>query len=132
MSALTYEHPLLEEILGPTQGIPVFQEQAFEIAYAFGADDAMVDDIYQAIKKAKGAGRGAKEAFEEIEPGFYKRAKKFTRDVREAAWKYIQDFQGYGFNKGHASSYGILGGQAGVSEMSLCLRVLCESAGRVS
>lgn len=105
---VTYEHELLKEILGPTQGIPVFQEQAFEIAYAFGADDALVDDIYQAIKKAKGAGRGAREAFEEIEPGFMKAAKKFALEVREAAWNYIQGFQGYGFNKGHAASYGVL------------------------
>ena len=108
MEIVDYEHELLEEILSPTQGIPVFQEQAFEIAYAFGADDEMVDDIYQAIKKAKGAGRGAKEAFIEIEPRFMKVAKKYGRHVRDAAWKKIQDFQGYGFNKGHASSYGTL------------------------
>ena len=105
---VSYEHELLEEILGPTQGIPVFQEQAMEIAYAFGADDELVDDIYQAIKKAKGAGRGAKEAFEAIEPDFMKRAKKVSKKAAAAAWKYVQDFQGYGFNKGHATSYGIL------------------------
>lgn len=103
-----YEHPILEEILGPTQGVPVFQEQAMEICYAVGGTDELVDDVYQAIKKAKGAGRGAKEAFAEIEPNFMRFAKKTVGKAAMACWKKTQSFQGYGFNKGHASSYGIL------------------------
>ena len=80
LSDIEYGHPLLEEILGPTLGLPVFQEQAMEIGYAVGMDDAGVDDIYQAIKKAKGVGRGAKEAFEKIEPNFMRTCGGTTRN----------------------------------------------------
>lgn len=103
-----YEHEILEAILGPTEGIPVFQEQAMEICYAVGGDDELVDDVYQAIKKAKGAGRGAKEAFAEIEPRFMKVAKKTVGNAAMACWKKTQSFQGYGLNKGHATCLGTL------------------------
>jgi DNA polymerase-3 subunit alpha len=107
-----YPHEILEDVLGPTKGLSIFQEQAMEICYAAGLDDAFVDDVYQAIKKAKGAGRGAKEAFAALEGDFIKRARKFlgiSRGVAEALWETVQSFQGYGFNKGHATSYGLLG-----------------------
>jgi DNA polymerase III subunit alpha len=104
-----YPHKLVEEILGPTQGVPVFQEQAMEIAYGVGMDDAGVDDIYQAIKKAKGVGRGAKEAFGKIKPVFMEAALKImSRQQALETWEYVKGFQGYGFNKGHATSYGVL------------------------
>jgi DNA polymerase-3 subunit alpha len=106
-----YPHPIVEEILGPTFGIPVYQEQAMEICYAIGSTDEFVDDVYQAIKKAKGAGRGAKEMFAALENKFTTLARK-TLKVNQATalkiWQYVKAFQGYGFNKGHATSYGIL------------------------
>jgi DNA polymerase III subunit alpha len=107
-----YEHEILENILSPTLGIPVFQEQAMEIVYEAGGDDAFVDDVYQGIKKAKGAGRGAKEIFDALQPDFIRRAKKhlgISSDMAETIWDYVKSFQGYGFNKGHATSYGLLG-----------------------
>lgn len=107
-----YEHEVLEQVLGPTLGVPVFQEQAMEIVYAAGGSDSFVDDVYQGIKKAKGAGRGAKEIFADLTPKFVKLCRKHLNVSEEKAleiWAYVQSFQGYGFNKGHATSYGILG-----------------------
>lgn len=105
-----YAHPILEEILGPTYGIPIFQEQVMEIGYALGMDDGEVDEIYEAIKLAKGIGRGAKEAFEKIRPKAEAAGERrgFGRVEVEAVWKEISSSAGYGFNKGHATSYGIL------------------------
>lgn len=108
MEKVTYVHPIEERVLGPTLAIPVFQEQAMEICYEVGMDDAGVDDVYQAIKKAKGAGRGAKELFAAVAPKFFKAARKLPESAQEALWRDVQAFQGYGFNKGHATSYGIL------------------------
>ena len=105
----TYPHVLAEDVLAPTYGIPVFQEQVMELGYAVGMDDGEVDEIYQAIKKAKGVGRHAKEAFAKIKPKFYKRVRgKMTKEEADDFWKFIEGSQGYGFNKGHATSYGIL------------------------
>lgn len=103
-----YGHPILERILGPTLGVPIFQEQAMEIGYAVGMDDAGVDDIYQAIKRAKGTGRGAKEAFEKIEPNFSEAAQETVGEDSDLFWHWVQEFSGYAFNKAHATSYGIL------------------------
>jgi DNA polymerase III subunit alpha len=110
-----YPHEIVEEILGPTYGIPIFQEQVMEICYAAGMDDAGVDDVYQAIKKAKGAGRGAKEAFQAIRASFLKAAKrKVGLETAKEIWEnYIFSSRGYGFNKGHATSYGILACRTG-------------------
>lgn len=109
---LDYPHEILEAILGPTLGLSVFQEQAMEIVYEAGGDDSFVDDVYQGIKKAKGAGRGAKEIFDELEPRFIKLARRNLSCSKATAlkiWEYVKSFQGYGFNKGHATSYGLLG-----------------------
>lgn len=103
-------HPLAEPIMRETFGVPVFQEQAMELGYAVGMSDEEVDEIYKAIKMAKGVGRGAKEAFEQIKPKFMSRCKTMglAEGEREELWELLQAFQGYGFNKGHATSYGIL------------------------
>src|SRR5580765_1132646 len=106
-----YQHEKLERILGSTMGLAIFQEQAMEIGYAVGMDDAGVDEIYQAIKKAKGVGRGAKEAFAEIEPDFMKAARKTVGDDAEAFWGWVKEFSGYSFNRAHAASYGVLAGK---------------------
>ncbi len=110
-----YPHEILEKILGPTLGLSVFQEQAMEIVYEAGGDDAFVDDVYQGIKKAKGAGRGAKEIFDALEPRFVKLCRRNLRVSASTAtdiWEFVKSFQGYGFNKGHATSYGLLGYRA--------------------
>lgn len=104
-----YPHEIVERIVGPTFGVPIFQEQAMDIAYAVGMSDKFVDELYQAIKVAKGVGRGAKAAFEKLRPRFMKKALKFmTEEEANGTWEFVKAFQGYGFNKGHATSYGLL------------------------
>jgi len=103
-------HPVVEPIMRETFGVPVFQEQAMEIGYAVGMSDEEVDEIYKAIKLAMGVGRHAKEAFAKIKPKFLARCKSMgiPKAERAALWELLVAFQGYGFNKGHATSYGIL------------------------
>lgn len=109
-----YPHEIFEDILGPTYGLPVFQEQIMQIGYALGMDHLEVEDFLQAIKKAKGMGRGAKEAFENLRPLFLRRAREtgFSKAERTEAWEAIVGFQAYSFNKGHATSYGKLAVQS--------------------
>lgn len=115
-----YPHEIVKQVTEETLGVPVFQEQAMEICYAIGFSDLEVDDLYQAIKTAKGAGRGAKELFQKLEPKFLKRAKKagMTESEAQESWEFVQAYQGYGFNKGHASSYGILAAKMGYLKSS--------------
>ena len=64
-----YPHEVPEKILGPTLGLSIFSGAGqWKFVYEVGGDDALcVDDVYQGIKKGKGAGRGAKEIFDELE-----------------------------------------------------------------
>jgi len=105
-----YPHPIAEQVLGPTYGVGVFQEQVLEIGYAMGMDHREVEEFLGAIKLAKGMGRGAKEAFQKIRPMFMRYADKLkmTDYEREGLWELVERFEGYGFNKGHATSYGVL------------------------
>jgi DNA polymerase-3 subunit alpha len=104
-----YPHEIVERATEDTLGLPVFQEQALEIAINIGVDDEGLYDLYEAIKMAKGQGRGAKAAFSKIRPKFLQCARvRMSEDEAEATWEFVKSYQGYGFNKGHATSYGIL------------------------
>ncbi len=111
---VTYPHEIAEKVLGETMGMPIFQEQILDLGYAIGFDHNEVQELLDAIKLAKGVGRGAKEAFAKIKPKFVKRAsERMSRAEAEATWDtYMESFQGYGFNRGHATSYGKLAVQA--------------------
>lgn len=106
-------HPLVDEVLAETYGLPIYQEQTLDIGYALGMDHAEIQQLLDAIKMAKGVGRGAAEAFEKLWPMFWKHAKRngMSKDKAQEVWALFDAFQGYGFNKGHATSYGILAAQ---------------------
>jgi DNA polymerase-3 subunit alpha len=106
---VSYPSPISKSILGSTYGLPIFQEQIMEIGYALGMGHLEVEEFLRAIKVAKGVGRGAKEAFAKLRPMFMKYARKtLSKEEAEGEWKFVTSFQGYGFNKGHATSYGLL------------------------
>lgn len=107
--AVSFPHEIAEEILGATYGLPVFQEQILELGYAIGMDDLEVEEFLSAIKLAKGVGRGAKEAFEKLKPNFFKHALEYMdQEEADGVWNLVHRFEGYGFGKGHATSYGLL------------------------
>lgn len=96
-------------VLDETFGLPIFQEQTMEIGYAVGMDHLEVQQLLDAIKLAKGVGRGAAEAFEKLKPTFMARACQVMseEDAERIFHEKIEPFQGYGFNRGHSTGYGI-------------------------
>lgn len=79
-----------------TYGIPIYQEQIMELGFDMGMTGEEVDDLYKAIKLAKGVGRGAAEAFANFEPTF----RKYTEGVMpeeaaDAIWTEFDRMQGY-------------------------------------
>jgi DNA polymerase-3 subunit alpha len=98
------------EFVNETYGIAIYQEQIMAMGGRMGMSGEEIDDLYKAIKTAKGAGRGAKELFEGFEATFRKYADKLMpEDEADELWAEWDKLQGYTFNRGHASSYGILG-----------------------
>lgn len=99
-------HPKLAKVLEKSYGLLVYQEDvlftALELA---GYNWGTVDALRQAVGKKK-----PKEMAEQHEifvQGCMKHS-QMTKDQAEAMWELFVPFQGYGFNKAHAASYGIV------------------------
>ncbi len=99
---ITYLHPQLEDILGKTYGICVYQEQLMRIAHDLaGFSMAEADVLRKAVgKKIKSL---LNEQKEKLIQGMTERGIK--KQVAQQIWEWIEPFARYGFNKGHSSSY---------------------------
>ncbi|MFV2063781.1 MAG: DNA polymerase III subunit alpha, partial [Chloroflexota bacterium] len=102
---VSYLHPLLEPYLKKTYGIFVYQEDIMAAAIALGGfTGPEADTLGYAIRKKKS---------EEMR----RQKKKFVRQAAErgvdagvidAVFKAFEPFERYGFNKAHATCYGLL------------------------
>jgi DNA polymerase-3 subunit alpha len=102
---VTYLHPLLEPYLNKTYGIFVYQEDIMAAAIALGGfTGPEADTLGYAIRKKKSSVlRAQKEKFvtQAAERGV---APKTIDDVFAA----FEPFERYGFNKAHATCYGLI------------------------
>ena len=102
---VTYLHPLLEPYLEKTYGIFVYQEDIMSAAIALGGfTGPEADTLGYAIRKKKSAVlRAQKEQFvtQAAERGV-------AADVIDAVFKAFEPFERYGFNKAHATCYGLI------------------------
>jgi DNA polymerase III subunit alpha len=102
---IKYLHPDLESILGETYGIAVYQEQCMEIASKIaGYTLSEADNFRKAIGKKKP--EIMKKEKEKFIDGCLKQ--KYSRDISEQIFQLIEKFAGYGFNKAHSASYGLI------------------------
>ncbi len=100
-----YLHPLLEEILKPTYGVIIYQEQVMEIAQKLSGFTAGQADL---LRRAMGKKKRAE--LEKQKQGFIDGAIKngIAKDVAAGIFLKIEPFAEYGFNKSHAAAYGII------------------------
>ena len=100
-----YPHPALEEILAPTYGVIVYQEQVMRIASALAGYSLAEADVLR-----KAVGKKIKELIQEELTNFVKRAIARGHDKRavEEIAAQIETFGRYGFNKSHSVAYSIL------------------------
>jgi DNA polymerase-3 subunit alpha len=102
---VTYLDPRLEAILGPTQGICIYQESFMEIAKRLaGFSPAEADDLRKAIgKKIHSLMASLKGKF--IQGCI---ANRVEPKVAEQLWKDVEQAQDYSFNKSHAACYALI------------------------
>lgn len=116
-SKTTYLHPLMEEILEPTYGIIVYQEQVMQIAqklagYSLGRADLLRRAMGKKDKKIMEEERqnfiyGLQDKSGEwIVPGAVRLG--IEEKKAEEIFELIAKFAEYGFNKGHATAYALL------------------------
>ena len=98
-------HPLVDEVLAPTYGVPVYQEQVMQIAqrlagYTLGGADL--------LRRAMG-----KKKLEEMlkqQQTFVEGAVKngVSSEQALAIFKEVEGFASYGFNKSHSAAYAVV------------------------
>ncbi len=106
LEAVTYLHPLLENALAKTLGIPVFQEQLMQIAIdvaGFTASEA--DQLRQAIGSKR-----SRERMERLKQRFFEgmRERDISDDIGEQIWLKLAAFANYGFPESHSVSFSYL------------------------
>src|SRR3990172_4624924 len=133
---VTYLHPLLEPYLEKTYGIFVYQEDIMAAAIALGGfTGPEADTLGYAIRKKKSSVlRAQKEKFvtQAAERGV-------PPQTIDAVFKAFEPFERYGFNKAHATCYGLIAYQTAylkanytVEYMTSVLTAVRDSAERVA
>ena len=100
-----YIHETLKEILKPTYGIIIYQEQVMQIAQTLAGFTAGEADI---LRRAMGKKKRAE--LEKQKERFISGAIKngIKKDVANYVFTKIEPFAEYGFNKSHAAAYALI------------------------
>ncbi|WKE66802.1 error-prone DNA polymerase [Gallaecimonas kandeliae] len=103
---VTYPSPALEKVLKRTMGVPLFQEQAIEIAMiAAGFTAGEADQLRRAM--ANWSRHGHIEVFrQKLVDGML--AKGYPLDFAQRIFEQIKGFSGYGFPESHSASFALL------------------------
>tara|TARA_B100000963_G_scaffold205120_1_gene178583 strand:- start:556 stop:2583 length:2028 start_codon:yes stop_codon:yes gene_type:complete len=100
-----YLHPLLEDILKPTYGVIIYQEQVMQIAQKLSGFTAGQADILR-----RAMGKKKRSELEKQKQNFIAGAVNngISKDVAAGIFLKIEPFAEYGFNKSHAAAYAII------------------------
>jgi error-prone DNA polymerase len=103
---VSYPSAELEEVLGRTLGVPLFQEQAMKIAIvAAGFTPGEADKLRRAMATFKRVGT-IQTFFDKMVEGMV--ARNYPRDFAMRCFKQIEGFGTYGFPESHAASFALL------------------------
>ncbi|RZA12302.1 MAG: error-prone DNA polymerase, partial [Lysobacteraceae bacterium] len=100
---VTYPSPEMKDILGPTLGVPLFQEQVMELVmHAAGYTDGEADQLRRSMAAWKSGG--------DMEPHRLRvrermTAKGYAPEFIEQIFEQIKGFGSYGFPQSHAASF---------------------------
>ncbi len=100
-----YIHPIIKNILEPTYGIIIYQEQVMQIAQTLAGFSAGEADI---LRRAMGKKKRAE--LERQKERFVNGAIKngIKKDLANYIFTKIEPFAEYGFNKSHAAAYALI------------------------
>ena len=102
---IKYPHPSLKEILKPTYGVILYQEQVMQIASVLSGFTLGEADILR-----RAMGKKIPEVMREQRTKFVEGAKKngVSEEVANRIFDLIDYFAGYGFNKSHSTAYAFI------------------------
>ncbi len=103
---VTYLHPLLENSLAKTLGVPLFQEQLMQMAIdVAGFTPAESDELRQAMGSKRSAAR-MERLRERLYAGMAERG--ITGDIADELFTKMKAFANYGFPESHSVSFAYL------------------------
>ena len=102
---VTYLDPCLENSLKDTYGVAVYQEQVMQMARDFAGFSLGQADILR-----KAVAKKITELLAEQKKMFIERSVANGKNAKlaEEVFKFIEPFAGYGFNRAHATCYGLI------------------------
>ena len=106
LEPVTYLHPLLENSLAKTLGVPLFQEQLMQMAIdVAGFSPAESDELRQAMGSKRSAAR-MERLRERLYNGMAERG--ITGEVADELFEKMKAFSNYGFPESHSVSFAYL------------------------
>jgi error-prone DNA polymerase len=105
-----YDHPLLEEALGETLGVIIYQDQVLKVCRALaGFSDGQAEGLRRAMSRKR-----SKEAMNAYEETFLEgaKAKGVPEEVARKVFLQVVGFSEFGFPKSHAAAFGLLAYQS--------------------
>ena len=101
-----YPHPDLERVLGKTLGVPLFQEQAMQVAITCaGFTPGEADQLRRAMATFKQTG-GVSHFRDKMINGMVERG--YEAEFAARTFKQIEGFGSYGFPESHAASFALI------------------------
>jgi error-prone DNA polymerase len=106
LEPVAFPTPELEQVLGRTLGVPLFQEQAMRVAIvAAGFTPAEADALRRAMATFRFTGK-VSNFREKLIAGMM--GNGYTRDFAERTFRQLEGFGSYGFPESHAASFALL------------------------
>ncbi len=102
---LNFYHPLLEQVLTPTYGVIVYQEQVMQIARTMAGYSLGEADLLR-----RAMGKKKKEEMDQQRARFASGAAErgVDKGLADTLFGLMEKFSGYGFNKSHAAPYALI------------------------
>ncbi|MEM6787693.1 MAG: DNA polymerase III subunit alpha [Myxococcota bacterium] len=115
-------HPLVDDILVPTYGVIVYQEQVMQIAQKLAGYTLGGADLLRRAMGKKKVEEMAKQKAVFVEGAL---RNDVTREDAEHIFGLLEYFAGYGFNKSHSAAYALLTYQTAYLKAHYPVEFLC-------
>lgn len=105
-----YDHPLLEEALGETLGVIIYQDQVLKVCRALaGFTDGQAEELRRAMSRKRSS-----EAMQSHQEAFLEGARGHgvPEVIARTVFDQVQAFSAFGFPKSHATAFAVLAYQS--------------------
>ncbi len=101
-----YLHPIMEQQLGETYGVMVYQEDVLKICHHFAGLDLADADV---LRRAMSGKYRSRVEFQKIVDKYFDscRQQGHSDEITKEVWRQIESFAGYSFSKAHSASFAV-------------------------